>query len=117
MFKEVGMENNELPLWWIDDEEEEVEASPVHHHLDDLLPVSHSTVEDEQDVLVIGPHDSTSLDIRDKDFFNVASGDDGSTLSVHLPRPTSHLEDSVLHPFVTVTEEFYSGGVGIDMDD
>jgi len=100
-----------------DPEEDEGEA-PVYYFDDvffNLCSVSNIGEADEQDVLIIGHHPiQTYLDIRDKDFFNVTSGDDAG--NVHIARAMSHLEDSIHHPFSETVEEFYSSGIGIDAE-
>jgi len=99
--------------------EDEDDGEALLHHLGDLffdVAVAINTVEaDEQDVLIIGHPNQPYLDIRDKDFFNVASGDDAGNM--HLARTMlSQLEDSIHHPLSETVEEFYSGGIGIDAE-
>jgi len=100
-------------------QDEDSTPSTPPHHLDEpffnaWIPASPSE-DDEQDFLVMGyPQDASFLDIRDKDFFNVATALD-DTIGNSLARTMlSQLEDSILCPVEESVEEFYSGGIETD---
>jgi len=100
-------------------QDENSTPSTPTHHLDEpffnaWIPASPSE-DDEQDFLVMGyPQDASFLDIRDKDFFNVATALD-DTIGNSLARTMlSQLEDSILCPVEESVEEFYSGGIETD---
>jgi len=108
--------------WWMSDEDNYAAnnssdsdcAIPVSYNDHDLLIFGHvdspssPSTEEEQDLLVMG-YAENFLDIRDKDFFNVVSGDDNLLRGVAGGVPANQLEDSLVSPFVESVDDFYGG--------